>query len=107
VIDRWLYHALPKAEWERVAGDYTPASLELEGFVHTSFRDAIAASAELYVPAPRVVLRIDPRRLRAPIAIADTPRGPMPHVHGAIPRDAIVEALDFEGWDAERAPDRI
>jgi uncharacterized protein (DUF952 family) len=107
VRERWLYHALPKGEWERVAGDYAPESLAREGFVHTSFRGDIAASAALYVAPPRVILRIDPRKVAAPITIAETPRGPMPHVHGPIPRDAIVEAADFEGWDAERAPDAI
>jgi len=37
------------------------------------------------------VLAIDPRRLDVRVEVADTPRGPMPHVHGAIPRDAARE----------------
>ena len=35
------------------------------------------------------MLAIDPRRLDVPVEIADTPRGPMPHVRGSIPADAV------------------
>ena len=74
-VTRWLYHALPEGEWERVTEVYAPESLAREGFVHASYRDAIAESARLYVRAPSVILRIDPRRLTAPVEIAETPRG--------------------------------
>ncbi len=106
-MTRWLYHALPRDEWERVTGPYAPESVRAEGFVHASHRDAIAESARLYVRAPSVILRIDPRRLAGRIEIAATPRGPMPHVHGPIPRDAIVEVVALEAWDPSRAPDAI
>jgi transcriptional regulator GlxA family with amidase domain len=39
-----------------------------------------------------------------PVEIADTPRGPMPHLHGRIPEDA-VERLPLDAIDAQ--PDRI
>ncbi len=35
------------------------------------------------------VLRVDPVRLDVRVEIAQTPRGPMPHVMGSIPHDAI------------------
>jgi cyclohexyl-isocyanide hydratase len=35
------------------------------------------------------VLAIDPRRLDVPVEVAKTPRGPMPHIHGSIPVDAV------------------
>jgi uncharacterized protein (DUF952 family) len=109
VTTRWLYHALLRTEWERVAESYAPESLAREGFVHASYRDVVEASARLYV-APRgacVIVRIDPRAVRTRLAIVDTPRGPMPHVRGAIPREAIVETTDLDAWDASRAPDVI
>jgi hypothetical protein len=31
----------------------------------------------------------------------------MPHVRGAIPREAIVEATPLEAWDESEAPDVI
>jgi uncharacterized protein (DUF952 family) len=93
---RWLYHvtdaegALPEP--------YSPPSLGREGFVHCSFREAAAASARLYFPADARlrVLQIDPRRLGCEVRVVDTPRGPMPHVHGAIPRAAVARVLTID-----------
>jgi uncharacterized protein (DUF952 family) len=109
VTGRWLYHALLHVEWERVDAVYAPESLAREGFVHTSHRDSVAESARLYVASkgPCVVLRIDPRRVPSRIEVASTPRGPMPHVLGPIPRDAIVEAIPLQAWDEGSAPDAL
>ncbi|MBK6691686.1 MAG: DUF952 domain-containing protein [Myxococcales bacterium] len=107
---RWLYHLVRREEQPRfssgVGREYRPASLESEGFVHCSYKEAVAASAALYFAGERpLVLRIDPRRLSARVEEAPTPRGPMPHVHGPIPLEAIVEVLIL-GALAE-APDAI
>lgn len=84
-----------------------PASLAREGFVHCSFRDAVAESARRYFPAgvALAVLQIDPRRLDCPLEVADTPRGPMPHVRGAIPGTAIARVWPLADLDA--APDTL
>jgi hypothetical protein len=95
---RWLYHALPRHEATAVLagqGPLVPSSLATEGFVHTSYRDVARASAELYVGGDAVVLAIDPRRLGLRVEIAETPRGPMPHVMGPVPRGAIHGALEL------------
>lgn len=86
------------------AGPLRPASLLSEGFVHGSFAKDVRASAALYFPAGAklVVHTVDPRRLDVPIVVADTPRGPMPHVHGEIPRDAIVATVPLEEFDEGR-----
>jgi uncharacterized protein (DUF952 family) len=102
---RWLYHVL--------AGDvpledpFSPTSLGLEGYIHCSFRDAAAASARLYFPADARlrVLQIDPRRVACDVRVVDTPRGPMPHVHGAIPRAAIARELTID--QLADAPDDV
>ena len=102
---RWLYHVLAD---DVALGDwYSPPSLMQEGFVHCSYRDAAAESARLYFPsdARLRVLQIDPRRLGCEVRVADTPRGPMPHVHGAIPRAAIVRELSLA--QLAGAPDEI
>ena len=100
---RWLFH-LVRAEdlgWGS-DGRYAPASLAREGFIHASYKDRVEESARLYfqpedLPGLRV-LAVDPRRLDVPVDVADTPRGPMPHVHGSIPVDAVrvigLDALD-------------
>jgi putative intracellular protease/amidase/uncharacterized protein (DUF952 family) len=102
---RWIHHIVPRGA--ALGASYQPASLAEEGFVHCSFRDAVRESARLYFPpgAALDVLRIDPRRVGARVEHAATPRGPMPHVHGPIERDAIAEVLPLEAIDA--APDRV
>lgn len=86
---RWLYHLCEAAPSELL---HAPPSLALEGFVHCSYQPEVAESARLHFPAGATlqVLQLDPRRLGVAVEDADTPRGPMPHVHGPIRRDAIV-----------------
>lgn len=90
---RWIFHVVvaEQLSWG-TDGRYAPSSLEAEGFVHASYKDRVEESAKLYFPAGSalVVLAIDPRKLDVPLHIADTPRGPMPHVHGSIPREAVT-----------------
>lgn len=104
---RWLFHVLHARDvsWGS-AGRYAPPSLAREGFIHASYKDAVRESARLYFEAGADlrVLAIDPRRLDVPVDVASTPRGPMPHVHGAIP----VDAIQVLGWDAFDAhPERV
>ncbi len=91
---RWLYHVRLRGE----GGDlprYAPSSFAREGFVHASYAPSVLESARLYFPAGAALelVQIDPRRLDVPVVEADTPRGPMPHVHGTIPRDAIASVV--------------
>lgn len=104
--ERWLFHALLRADL--TAGDaYSPASLAREGFIHASYRDAVVESARLYFPsdADLVVLQIDPRKLGVRVEVAQTPRGPMPHIHGPIRAEAIHAVLQLS--EVEAAPDGI
>jgi putative intracellular protease/amidase/uncharacterized protein (DUF952 family) len=102
---RWLYHLT--ARGTDPGARYAPASLAGEGFVHCSPAPAVAATAGLYFPpeADLVAWRIDPRRLDVPVVWAETPRGPMPHVHGSIPRDALRAAHGRGSWGD--LPDRV
>ena len=102
---RWIYH-LTFADTP-VPARYAPASLAAEGFVHGSYRDAARESARLYFPADRALVawQIDPRCLDVPVVVADTPRGPMPHIHGAIPAGAVRAVLPLDAIDG--APDEI
>lgn len=102
---RWMFHLVRPDELEWGSdGRYAPASLTREGFIHASYKDAVRQSASLYFAAADVaglkLLVIDPRRLDVPIEVQETPRGPMPHVHGSIPRDA-VRVLGIEALDAQ------
>jgi putative intracellular protease/amidase/uncharacterized protein (DUF952 family) len=106
---RWIFHLVRPEElgWGS-DGRYAPPSLATDGFIHASYKDVVRDSAELYferqeLPTLRV-LAIDPRRLDVPIEVAETPRGPMPHVRGTIPVDA-VRVMDLEA--VELHPDRV
>ena len=112
---RWIYHAVDRETWERARASeaYAPRDAHGEGepFIHASYRDAVLESARLYLPAgsPRLIVRIDPRRLGAMVRVAETPRGPMPHIYGSVPRDAIAEVRGEEEFAAavDRAPDGV
>src|SRR3954470_2539695 len=93
---RWLYHVYVATV--SIDDPYGPVSLAQEGFVHCSFRDAVMQTAKLYFPpgAELAVMQIDPRRLGCEVRVADPPRGPMPHVHGAIPRAAVVRTWSLD-----------
>jgi cyclohexyl-isocyanide hydratase len=102
---RWIYHLTHDTTVP--VGGYAPPSLAAEGFVHGSYRDAVRESARLYFPADRapVAWQIDPRRLDVPVDVAATPRGPMPHLHGVVPADAVRAVLPLDALDA--APDVV
>ncbi len=87
-------------------GRYRPPSMAREGFVHASFRDDALESARLYFPPETSlrVLAIDPRRLDVPVEVVETPRGPMPHIVGAIPLDA-ARAISLD--DVPSHADRV
>ena len=104
---RWLHHIA--TEPFELPDRYEPESLAKEGFAHCSLKGEVRESARLYfagIPPERLrVLRIDPRRLDVPVRFDDTPRGPMPHVYGATPRDAVAEVIALDAID--RAPDEV
>lgn len=101
---RWLYHITPIGK-VRHGESFSPESLAAEGFVHTSFAHEVLESARRYF-APETqleLLKIDPRRLDAKIDLANTPRGPMPHVLGAITYDAIREVIALPKSPGDRS----
>lgn len=103
---RWLFHVAVASEVHFEGDRYTAASLATEGFLHASHRDRVVESARLYFPADADlrVLVIDPRLLDVPVVVVDTPRGPMPHIHGAVPR-AAVRVITLGDVSAE--PDEV
>lgn len=102
---RWLYHVTFRVRAS--INPYTVDSLYKEGFIHASYASSVAESARLYFPAGSdlVVLQIDPRKLGVPLEVAETPRGPMPHIYGPIPREAIVSIREVA--EAPDLPDAI
>lgn len=92
-----LFHLIAASEWSAVhsaGADYAPPSLAAEGFVHFSFADQVAGTANRYYRAvpDLIVLEVDPDRLASPVQVEDS-RGSgiaFPHVYSAIPLGSVV-----------------
>lgn len=89
-----LFHLVDPDVWAAVEGDYRPASLTAEGFVHCSFAGQVAATADRhYAGAPALVaVELDPARLAAEVVVEDSYGSgtAYPHVYGPVPVSAAV-----------------
>src|SRR5437868_5489251 len=88
--ERWVYHVL--ATEDDVGDPYSGASVALEGFLHASLAASVHETIALYFAADAdlTIFQIDPRGVSFAIDIVDTPRGPMPHLPGPVPRSAVA-----------------
>ena len=93
---RPIYHLLTRAEWDaaRAAAEYRSASLATEGFVHFSFVDQVAGSANRFYRDvdDLVAVQCDPNLIGAEIVVEDTYGSGVgfPHVYGPIPVTAAI-----------------
>ncbi|HEX8766788.1 MAG TPA: DUF952 domain-containing protein [Jatrophihabitans sp.] len=91
-----IFHIVAEPDWRAACeqGSYRPASLEQEGFVHFSYRDQVArtANARFRDRTDLLVVEIDPDRLADPVVDEDLygSNEEFPHVYGAIPTSAAV-----------------
>ena len=96
-----LYHIALADDWARAesTGEYAVStrgrSLADDGFIHCSFAEQVAATADRFYADvdDAVVLRIDPDRLVSRVVVEDLDGTgeQFPHVYGPIPVDAVVE----------------
>ncbi len=104
---RWLYHLVVPDEWAQAqrAGALVPPSLGQEGFVHLSFAEQLAASANRHLASARqlLALRVDPRRLDDPVRVEDSYGTGIahPHLYGPLPATAVIQTLPLHR-DADR-----
>ena len=110
-----LYHVALAGDWAaaQTAGSYrvstVDVSLDREGFIHTSWREQLRATADRFyrgVHVPLVLLEIDELLLTSPWRIDPVPGSQhgFPHVYGpinigAVVRVSPVRALPDGGWD--------
>ena len=108
-----IFHLVAPRDWP-TSGVYTPESLAKEGFVHFSFLDQVASSADRHYPAaPELIaVEIDPAQLGAPVVVEDSYGSgtAFPHVYSAIPVSAAIAThplhRDSVGhWHFSRADD--
>lgn len=93
-----LFHIIAPDAWaDAVAlGEYRPSSLGTEGFVHFSFAEQVAGTANLRYrdEADLVVVEIDPSDVEAELRVEDSYGSgtEFPHIYGAIPT-AVARAV--------------
>ena len=100
-------------ELARARGEYRPASLDVEGFIHLSRANQLLATANRYFKGQTdlVVLWIRPRSLRAelrwdevPVPNPDDPASTLrldvyPHLYGPLNLDAITAVRNLEAGE--------
>lgn len=91
---RTIYHLVPRHVWEQDPEQpYRAESLASEGFIHCSFAEQVARSANRFYAdaAELLLLHIDADRLSSPLREEASGTGEIfPHIHGPLPRDAVV-----------------
>jgi uncharacterized protein (DUF952 family) len=88
-----LFHIVAPDAWPQ-HGEYRPASLADQGFVHLSFADQVeaVANASYRDAAELVVVELDPSALDAEVRVEDSygEGVAFPHAYGPLPASAAV-----------------
>lgn len=98
-----IYHLALRDEWASAVesgADYRRStlgrSLDEEGFIHCSFRDQVAPTADLLFRGRDdvLLLSIDPGRVPGPVRVESLDGGgtAFPHIYGPLPLAAVVRA---------------
>ena len=92
-----IYHLVTPSTWqERPDEPLRVPSLADEGFIHCSFADQVARSANRFYAdaAELLVLTIDTTPLTSPLREELGSNGQLfPHIYGPINRDAVTEVV--------------
>jgi uncharacterized protein (DUF952 family) len=100
-----LFHIVSATDWAAavVEGSYEPASVAAEGFIHFSFADQVAGTANRYYRAldGLQVIELESRTLDVPLRIEDTTGSgtEFPHVYGPVAASAVLAIHPLERDD--------
>ena len=100
-----IVHIVERRFWEQAqqAGEYRPASLATDGFIHASRPEqALSVANRFYREVPDLLLLwIDPQRLSSPLRYEANDGDIYPHIYGPLNLDCVqgVSALapDVDG----------
>lgn len=92
-----IYHIVTPEVWEKFKDEnqYEAESLQMENFIHCSYRNQLEDVLERYYKNERkvLILHINPHLLTAKLVAERSTGGEVyPHIYGAINRSAIVGA---------------
>jgi uncharacterized protein (DUF952 family) len=89
-----IVHLCQRDTWKaaQMSGEYRPASLDKEGFIHCSRPDQILTIANRFYKGMTdlLALWIDPRKVRAEVRWDSVGDQVFPHIYGALNIDAVV-----------------
>lgn len=95
----FILHICHAIDWEtsQRLGEYRPASLELEGFIHFSRREQVLRVANHFYRGHQelVLLWVDPSRLSASLLWEPVDSDTFPHLYGPLNLDAIIAVTPF------------
>ena len=95
-----IWHLAVAAEWDEAlagGGPYVRSTLGQSladvGFIHCSFEDQVAGTAELIYPgrSDLVLVTIDTDRLDAEVIVENG----FPHIYGELPLEAVVDSRPY------------
>lgn len=96
-----IFHIVEKRTWKNIEnrGEYSPESLEQEGFIHCSTGDQINATANRIYQGKRhlFLLIIDTNRVDAPIKYEEDPdlEEKFPHIYGSLNTVAVLDKISL------------
>ena len=94
-----LFHITSRSEWEAAvsSGEYRPASLEKEGFIHLSTDRQWRGSAERFFRGRTGLVLLSIRRELLNHEVREEPADGdvFPHLYGPLNVDAVVAVVDL------------
>ena len=94
-----IYHLVTRQLWEANADrPYRPESLAGEGFIHCSFAEQVARSANRFYAETTdlLLLHIDAEHLTSPLHEEASDAGEIfPHIYGPLNRDAVTKVEEL------------
>jgi uncharacterized protein (DUF952 family) len=109
-----VVHIAPRDAWEqaRSSGQYAPASLAVEGFIHCSGVEQVVEVANAAYAGRRdlALLCVDVHLLEAELRYESGEPGgaSFPHVYGPLNLDAVIAVVPFvEGDDGFAVPAEV
>lgn len=102
-----IYHLITKLAWEEAQknGEYRPASLETEGFIHASTKEQVVPTANRRFAGQSdlLVLVINTDKITHKVVFEESPTTgeKYPHIFGPLSVDAVEKVLDLESFKAE------
>ena len=95
--DLTIFHIIEREAWLRAKneGEYCPASLELEGFIHFSEESQLLSVANRFYSGKSnlLVISVQKDKLRAELRYEEVEGEAFPHLYGPLNLDAVVEAV--------------